>query len=84
MQGLEKLKGMVWFSNQNEITDSCSASVPEPPPFTVVLDEPLKDLKSWAFGDDIHVLVLTSPRGCGKTIVEDKFYNYICLGTSNL
>ncbi|XP_062014445.1 probable disease resistance protein At5g66900 [Rosa rugosa] len=67
--------------NQNQ-------QLPELPEFVVGLDVPLKDLKSKLLEDDeVSMLVLTAPGGCGKTTlatmfcqdeeVKDKFKNNI-------
>ncbi|XP_062002429.1 probable disease resistance protein At5g66900 [Rosa rugosa] len=53
-------------------TDRCV--VPNPPSFTVGLDEPLKDLKMKFLNDDrVSMLVLAAPGGCGKTTLAQMF-----------
>lgn len=48
--------------------------VPELPSFTVGLDVPLKELKMKLLKDDqVSMLVVTAPGGCGKTTLATKF-----------
>ncbi|XP_024182548.1 probable disease resistance protein At5g66900 [Rosa chinensis] len=57
---------------ENQIRGWCV--VPNPPSFTVGLDEPLKDLKMTFLNDDqVSMLVLTAPGGCGKTTLAQLF-----------
>ena len=46
---------------------SCAVPVPEPPDFTVGLDVPLKEVKMRLLKEEVSMLVLTAPGGCGKT-----------------
>ncbi|XP_004288075.1 PREDICTED: probable disease resistance protein At5g66900 [Fragaria vesca subsp. vesca] len=56
----------------NEIRGWCA--VLNPPSFTVGLDEPLNDLKmKLLYNDQLSMLVLTAPGGCGKTTLAQKF-----------
>ncbi|KAL6220457.1 hypothetical protein ACLB2K_008213 [Fragaria x ananassa] len=48
-------------------------AIPEPPPLVVGLEGPLKELKMKLFSDEISILVLTAPGGCGKTTLATKF-----------
>ncbi|XP_004288076.1 PREDICTED: probable disease resistance protein At5g66900-like [Fragaria vesca subsp. vesca] len=48
-------------------------AIPEPPPLVVGLEGPLKELKMKLFSDEISMLVLTAPGGCGKTTLATKF-----------
>lgn len=48
-------------------------AVPELPPVTVGLDEPLRDLKKKLLKDDVSTLVLTAHGGSGKTTLATKF-----------
>lgn len=63
------------FGIQNNPSESIegSCAVPDPPPFIVGLDTPLKELKMKLFKDEISMLVLTAPGGCGKTTLATKF-----------
>ncbi|XP_024183249.1 probable disease resistance protein At5g66900 [Rosa chinensis] len=60
---------------QNNSSESIegSCAIPEPPPLVVGLDGPLKELKMKLFSDEISMLVLTAPGGCGKTTLATKF-----------
>ncbi|XP_059456168.1 probable disease resistance protein At5g66900 [Corylus avellana] len=42
-------------------------AIPAPPDFPVGLDFPLKELKLQLLKDEVSMLVLTAPGGCGKT-----------------
>lgn len=56
----------------NQIRGWCA--VLNPPSFTVGLDEPLNDLKmKLLYNDQVSMLVLTAPGGCGKTTLAQKF-----------
>lgn len=63
------------FVIQNNPSENIEAgsAVPEPPPLTVGLDRPLKELKLKLFKHGLSMLVLTAPGGCGKTTLATKF-----------
>lgn len=63
------------FVMQNNPSENIEArcAVPEPPPLTVGLDRPLKELKLKLFKNGLSMLVLTAPGGCGKTTLATKF-----------
>ncbi|KAK9948816.1 hypothetical protein M0R45_004378 [Rubus argutus] len=70
VEGIKRMesKGCV----QNESEGLCE--VPELPSFTVGLDVPLKELKMKLLKDDqVSMLVVTAPGGCGKTTLATKF-----------
>jgi hypothetical protein len=46
---------------------SCAIPVPELPDFTVGLDVPLKEVKMRLLKEEVSMLLLTAPGGCGKT-----------------
>ncbi|XP_042492989.1 putative disease resistance protein At5g47280 [Macadamia integrifolia] len=76
------------FSLRPEV--SCSAPVPDK---TFGMDLPLMELKKLLFGEDVRVLGLCGPPGCGKTTlaamlcrdkdVEDSFENIFFLRVSS-
>lgn len=70
VEGIKRIesKGCV----QSESEGLCE--VPELPSFTVGLDVPLKELKMKLLKDDqVSMLVVTAPGGCGKTTLATKF-----------
>ncbi|ONH96589.1 hypothetical protein PRUPE_7G138800 [Prunus persica] len=69
---LHRIEGNLVMQNQPEKINGWS-SVPEPPPVTVGLDVPLKELKIKLLKDDVSMLVLTAAGGCGKTTLAKKF-----------
>lgn len=69
---LHRIEGSLVIQNQPEKINGWS-SVPEPPPVTVGLDVPLKELKIKLLKDDVSMLVLTGAGGCGKTTLAKKF-----------
>ncbi|KAK9902926.1 hypothetical protein M0R45_001439 [Rubus argutus] len=62
------------FGIQNNQSENIEGwcTVPEPPPLIVGLDVPLKELKMKLFKDEVYILVLTAPGGCGKTTLATK------------
>jgi hypothetical protein len=44
-----------------------SCAVSKPPKFTVGLDLPMKELKTLLLKEEVQLLLLTAPGGCGKT-----------------
>ena len=42
-------------------------TVRDPPDFTVGLDMPMKELKTLLLKEEVQLLLLTAPGGCGKT-----------------
>ena len=48
-------------------TPKVSFAVREPPNFTVGLDIPMKELKTLLLKEEVKLLLLTAPGGCGKT-----------------
>ena len=48
-------------------TPKVSFAVREPPNFTVGLDRPMKELKTLLLKEEVKLLLLTAPGGCGKT-----------------
>ncbi|CAB4287486.1 unnamed protein product [Prunus armeniaca] len=66
-----QIKEEVVLPKQLDIKAWCA--VPELPPVTVGLDEPLRDLKKKLLKDDLSMLVLTAHGGSGKTTLATKF-----------
>lgn len=62
------------FGIQNKQSENIEGwcAIPEPPPLIVGLDVPLKELKMKLFKDEVSILVLTAPGGCGKTTLATK------------
>ncbi|XP_050291609.1 probable disease resistance protein At5g66900 isoform X2 [Quercus robur] len=68
-------------------TPKVSFAVRQPPDFTVGFDMPMKELKTLLLKEEVTLLVLTAPGGCGKTtlvqmlcqdeIIKGKFENNI-------
>ena len=48
-------------------TPKVSFAVREPPDFTVGFDMPMKELKTLLLKEEVTLLLLTAPGGCGKT-----------------
>ena len=48
-----------------------SCAVSKPPEFTVGLDIPMKELKTLLLKDEVQLLLLTAPGGCGKTTLVE-------------
>ncbi|KAK7824706.1 protein da1-related 5 [Quercus suber] len=48
-------------------TPKVSFAVHEPPDFTVGFDMPMKELKTLLLKEEVQLLLLTAPGGCGKT-----------------
>ena len=48
-------------------TPKVSFAVREPPDFTVGFDMPMKELKTLLLKEEVQLLLLTAPGGCGKT-----------------
>ncbi|KAH0971374.1 hypothetical protein GBA52_023530 [Prunus armeniaca] len=69
---LHRIEGNLVMQNQSEKINGWSA-VPEPPPVTVGLDVPVKELKIKLLKDDVSMLVLTAAGGWGKTTLAKKF-----------
>ncbi|ONH96594.1 hypothetical protein PRUPE_7G139200 [Prunus persica] len=69
---LHRIEGNFVMQNQSEKINGWPA-VPEPPPVTVGLDVPVKELKIKLLQDDVSMLVLTAAGGCGKTTLAKKF-----------
>ncbi|KAG6666345.1 hypothetical protein CIPAW_01G025100 [Carya illinoinensis] len=68
--GIEVLRGVSDLcaqTNSAEINGVLPCAVPEPPDFTVGLDVSLKELKMELLKEEVLMLVLTAPGGCGKT-----------------
>ncbi|KAG2724560.1 hypothetical protein I3760_01G023600 [Carya illinoinensis] len=68
--GIEVLRGvndLCAQMNSAGINGVLPCAVPEPPDFTVGLDVSLKELKMELLKEEVLMLVLTAPGGCGKT-----------------
>ena len=64
-------------------TPKVSFAVREPPDFTVGFDMPMKELKTLLLKEEVTLLVLTAPGGCGKTtLVQMLCQDEIIKGTS--
>ncbi|XP_004296566.1 PREDICTED: probable disease resistance protein At5g66900 [Fragaria vesca subsp. vesca] len=62
------------IANQNKSAAiEAGCALPELPSLIVGLDIPLKELKMEFFKDEVSLLVLTAPGGCGKTTLATKF-----------
>ncbi|KAK9902930.1 hypothetical protein M0R45_001443 [Rubus argutus] len=70
VEGIKRIESKGCVKNESE--GLCE--VPELPSFTVGLDVPLKELKMKLLKDDqVSMLVVTAPGGCGKTTLATKF-----------
>ncbi|KAL6224752.1 hypothetical protein ACLB2K_003607 [Fragaria x ananassa] len=58
---------------QKEAEIEAWGEVPDLPTLTVGLDVPLNELKMMMFSDEVSMVVLTAPGGCGKTTLATKF-----------
>ncbi|XP_004288074.1 PREDICTED: probable disease resistance protein At5g66900 [Fragaria vesca subsp. vesca] len=58
---------------QKEAEIEAWGEVPDLPTLTVGLDGPLNELKMMMFNDEVSMVVLTAPGGCGKTTLATKF-----------
>ncbi|KAG6729369.1 hypothetical protein I3842_01G025000 [Carya illinoinensis] len=68
--GIEVLRGvndLCAQMNSAGINGVLPCAVPKPPDFTVGLDVSLKELKMELLKEEVLMLVLTAPGGCGKT-----------------
>ncbi|KAG6667468.1 probable disease resistance protein At5g66900 [Carya illinoinensis] len=68
--GIEVLRGvndLCAQMNSAGINGVLPCAVPEPPDFTVGMDVSLKELKMELLKEEVLMLVLTAPGGCGKT-----------------
>ena len=64
-------------------TPKVSFAVREPPDFTVGFDMPMKELKTLLLKEEVTLLLLTAPGGCGKTtLVQMLCQDEIIKGTS--
>ncbi|KAK7848849.1 putative disease resistance protein, partial [Quercus suber] len=64
-------------------TPKVSFAVHEPPDFTVGFDMPMKELKTLLLKEEVQLLLLTAPGGCGKTtLVQMLCQDEIIKGTS--
>ena len=64
-------------------TPKVSFAVHEPPDFTVGFDMPMKELKMLLLKEEVTLLLLTAPGGCGKTtLVQMLCQDEIIKGTS--
>ena len=64
-------------------TPKVSFAVREPPDFTVGFDMPMKELKTLLLKEEVQLLLLTAPGGCGKTtLVQMLCQDEIIKGTS--
>ncbi|XP_030974656.1 probable disease resistance protein At5g66900 isoform X3 [Quercus lobata] len=71
-------------------TPKVSFAVREPPDFTVGFDMPMKELKTLLLKEEVTLLVLTAPGGCGKTTLvqmlcqDEIIKDDVWLGSENL
>lgn len=68
--GLETLKGVNDIRARMKLVGlngGLLCAIPGPPDFSVGLDFPLKELKMQLLKEEVSMLVLTAPGGCGKT-----------------
>ncbi|KAK9925210.1 hypothetical protein M0R45_033542 [Rubus argutus] len=72
LENIKEEVSMLVRQNQSSEIEALSA-VPELPALTVGLDAPLEELKAELLKDDVSMLVLTAPGGCGKTTLATKF-----------
>ena len=64
-------------------TPKVSFAVRQPPDFTVGFDMPMKELKTLLLKEEVTLLLLTAPGGCGKTtLVQMLCQDEIIKGTS--
>ncbi|CAN6698421.1 unnamed protein product [Malus baccata var. baccata] len=69
---VSRIESNMWIPKQTDSESWCA--VPELPPLVVGLDFPLKELKRKLLKDEnVSMVVLTAPGGCGKTTLATKF-----------
>lgn len=68
--GMETMKGVKYLCNQMSLVgmnDAMNCTVPRPPDFIVGLDVSMKELKLHLQKEEVPMLLLAGPGGCGKT-----------------
>ncbi|XP_057975738.1 probable disease resistance protein At5g66900 isoform X2 [Malania oleifera] len=67
LHSVKELDRKVSGSNSQSSFSTAAGGIPEPPAFTVGLDVPREELKLKLLKEDMQIIVLSAPGGCGKT-----------------
>ena len=85
-------------STRSMETPRVSCAVRQPPVFTVGFDMPIEELKTLLLKEEVQLLLLTAPGGCGKTtlvkmLCQDEeikgtsisfiFFSFVCMCVCN-
>ncbi|KAL6224749.1 hypothetical protein ACLB2K_003604 [Fragaria x ananassa] len=69
---VQRIEGNCVIQNNHSEKIQGWCVVPEPPTITVGLDVPLRELKMKLFTDEVSMVIVTAPGGCGKTTLATK------------
>ncbi|KAL6220324.1 hypothetical protein ACLB2K_008080 [Fragaria x ananassa] len=73
VQNIQEEVSMLVKQNRSLEIEALSAALPELPALIVGLDVPLEELKMKLLKDEVSMLIVTAPGGCGKATLATKF-----------